>query len=63
MLTETSIQAQFLIPMAITLSFGLVAGTAGTLVLMPALLQIFEDLNISIGLMQASKNESDIVQH
>jgi multidrug efflux pump subunit AcrB len=45
MLTETSIQAQFLIPMAITLSFGLMAGTVGTLLLLPALLQIFEDLN------------------
>jgi len=44
MLTETSIQAQFLIPMAITLSFGLMAGTVGTLLLLPALLQIFEDL-------------------
>ncbi len=45
MLTETSIQAQFLIPMAITLSFGLMAGTVGTLILLPALLQIFEDMS------------------
>jgi len=44
MLLETSIQAQFLIPMAITLAFGLAAGTLGTLVFLPALLLIAEDL-------------------
>lgn len=44
MLLETSIQAQFLIPMAITLAFGLAAGTLGTLILLPALLLIAEDL-------------------
>lgn len=44
MLVETSIQAQFLIPMAITLAFGLVFGTMGTLVLMPSLLKVYDDL-------------------
>jgi multidrug efflux pump subunit AcrB len=44
-LVETSIQAQFLIPMAITLAFGLIFGTMGTLVLMPALLKIYKDIS------------------
>jgi len=44
MLMETSIQAQFLIPMAITLAFGLAAGTLGTLVVLPAALLIAEDV-------------------
>ena len=44
MLLETSIQAQFLIPMAITLAFGLAAGTLGTLVFLPAALLVAEDI-------------------
>jgi len=43
MLLETSIQAQFLIPMAITISFGLITGTIGTLVFLPALIQVVDD--------------------
>jgi len=45
MLLETSIQAQFLIPMAITLAFGLATGTIGALVVLPRLLQVVEDVN------------------
>jgi multidrug efflux pump subunit AcrB len=44
MLLETSIQAQFLIPMAITLAFGLITGTIGTLVVFPAILMAVEDV-------------------
>jgi HAE1 family hydrophobic/amphiphilic exporter-1 len=43
MLLETSIQAQFLIPMAITIAFGLATGTIGTLVFFPALIQVVDD--------------------
>jgi multidrug efflux pump subunit AcrB len=43
MLIETSIQAQFLIPMAITIAFGLMTGTLGTLVVLPSLMQVVED--------------------
>jgi len=43
MLLETSIQAQFLIPMAITIAFGLTTGTIGTLVFLPALIQVIDD--------------------
>ena len=44
MLLETSIQAQFLIPMAITIAFGLMGGTIGTLVFLPALIQVVDDI-------------------
>ncbi len=45
LLFETSRQAQFLIPMAITMVFGLAAATILVLVLVPALLGIGTDLN------------------
>ena len=42
LLTESSEQAQFLIPAAISISFGLVFGTVITLVMMPGFLWLFE---------------------
>ncbi len=44
MILETSIQARFLIPMAVSLSFGVLFATAITLVLIPSLYLILEDL-------------------
>lgn len=44
LMLETSFQAQFLIPMAITISFGLIAGTLQTLFVLPALLCAGEDV-------------------
>jgi HAE1 family hydrophobic/amphiphilic exporter-1 len=41
---ETSFQAKFLIPMAVTLTFGLIFATALTLVLVPTLNMIYFDL-------------------
>jgi len=41
---ETSLQAQFLLPMAITIVFGLATATVLVLVLVPALLTIFDDI-------------------
>ncbi len=43
LLTETSFQAQFLIPMAVSISFGLVAATGLTLLFVPALYVIIRD--------------------
>lgn len=43
MLLEDSIQAQFLIPMAVSLSFGIIFATIITLVLIPCLYVILED--------------------
>lgn len=44
LLFETSLQAQFLIPMAITIVFGLAVATLIVLVLIPALLAVDEDI-------------------
>ena len=43
-LTETSLQARFLIPMAISLAFGLIFGTLILLFLVPTLIAILEDM-------------------
>ncbi|MFP4157121.1 MAG: efflux RND transporter permease subunit [Opitutales bacterium] len=45
LLFETSLQAQFLIPMATSLSFGVLFATFMTLLLVPALYNILEDLH------------------
>ena len=44
MIFETSLQAQFLIPMAISLGFGILFATGITLLLIPALTLILEDV-------------------
>jgi hydrophobic/amphiphilic exporter-1 (mainly G- bacteria), HAE1 family len=44
LLLETSFQAQFLIPMAVSISFGLAAATGLTLLFVPALYVIIQDL-------------------
>jgi multidrug efflux pump subunit AcrB len=45
MLLERSLQAQFLIPMAISLGFGVLFGTGVTLLLVPSLYMILDDLH------------------
>jgi hypothetical protein len=42
-------QAQFLVPMAVSLGFGIVFATAITLVLIPTLYRILEDLKARLG--------------
>jgi len=44
MIVETSRQARFLIPMAISLGFGILFATAITLLLIPSLMLILEDI-------------------
>lgn len=44
MILETSVQAQFLIPMAISLAFGVLFSTGITLLLIPSLYMILEDI-------------------
>ena len=44
MIFETSRQARFLIPMALSLGFGILFSTAVTLVLVPCLYLVVEDL-------------------
>ncbi len=45
LMLEQSFQAKFLIPMAITISFGLIAATMVTLVILPCLLLIHRDVS------------------
>src|SRR5690606_16809194 len=45
---ETSFQAQFLIPMAISISFGLALATMLTLVLLPSLYLVIEDARMIV---------------
>jgi multidrug efflux pump subunit AcrB len=49
MIFETSLQAKFLIPMAVSLGYGIVFATAITLILVPALYQILEDVKAAFG--------------
>jgi multidrug efflux pump subunit AcrB len=48
MMLEKSLQAQFLIPMAISLAFGVLFATVITLVLVPSLYMILEDIKRSL---------------
>ena len=43
LLTETSLQAQVLIPLVTSIAFGLMAATVLILILLPALYTIFDD--------------------
>ena len=46
LLTETSFQAKFLIPMAVSISFGLAAATVLTLVFVPALYVVLREWTV-----------------
>ncbi len=49
LLLEKSVQAQFLIPMALSLAVGIVVATAITLILIPTLYTILEDIMYLVG--------------
>jgi len=51
MIFETSMQAKFLIPMAVSLGYGIVFATAITLILIPTLYRILEDLKALFGVV------------
>ncbi len=59
MLAETSAQARFLIPMAISLAFGILAATVVVLLLVPALYMIVEDFAPRKGDENENENESE----
>jgi multidrug efflux pump subunit AcrB len=50
MMLEKSTQAQFLIPMAISLGFGVLFATGITLLLVPAFYMVLEDIREGLGL-------------
>jgi HAE1 family hydrophobic/amphiphilic exporter-1 len=56
LLLERSFQAQFLIPMAVSISFGLVAATLLTLLYVPALYLILNDI---VGLLSVKKSRAE----
>ena len=55
LLLETSFQAQFLIPMAVSISFGLIAATILTLVFVPSLYVVINDM---VGIFISQDDES-----
>lgn len=55
LLLETSFQAQFLIPMAVSISFGLMAATVLTLVFVPSLYVVINDM---VGIFIAGDDET-----
>ncbi len=59
MLTETSMQARFLIPMAISLAFGVLFATGITLGLVPALYLILEDAIRGVRWLLGRREEDD----
>ena len=59
MLTETDMQARFLIPMAISLGFGILFATCITLVLVPSIYLILEDLKWLTGFGTESEEEGE----
>ena len=60
MIFETSVQARFLIPMAISLGFGILFATAIILVLLPALYLMLEDM---VSLLQRFLHLADLRGH
>ncbi|MDA3785792.1 MAG: efflux RND transporter permease subunit [Deltaproteobacteria bacterium] len=56
-LLETSTQAQFLVPMAISLAFGILFGTVIALLIVPALFLVFEDIRKFFSLNEAAAEE------
>ncbi len=59
LLLEKSMQAQFLIPMAVSLAFGVLFATLITLLLVPALYSIIEDLRDSLGRLVGADRKAD----
>ena len=63
LLLERSLQAQFLIPMAISLAFGVLFATLITLILVPVLYTILEDVKIAIAnLLNREQPGGDIIE-
>jgi multidrug efflux pump subunit AcrB len=55
MITEKSLQARFLIPMAISLAFGVMFATCITLILVPSLYMILEDIKARTFMADSAK--------
>jgi multidrug efflux pump subunit AcrB len=62
MILETSVQAQFLIPMAISLAFGVLFATNITLLLIPSLYGILEDIRGMLGFRALHANHRNEIE-
>jgi len=62
MIFETSRQARFMIPMAISLGFGILFATTITLVIVPCLYSIAEDIRKAAGKVHGAAMEVDILK-
>ena len=60
---ETSTQAQFLIPMAVSLGFGILFATLVTLLLIPVNYMVLEDIKRLFGLNDKYKRASKVTRH
>jgi multidrug efflux pump subunit AcrB len=58
MIFETSLQARFLIPMAVSLGYGIVFATAITLILVPILYRLLEDAKAWLGVSDPARRVS-----
>lgn len=62
MILETSVQARFLIPMAISLGFGILWTTFVILLTVPALYVILEDTKAAFSWLYSSKSEDTVIE-
>ena len=62
MIFETSLQARIMIPMAISLGYGLVFATLIILVLIPCLYLIIEDIRRLFGLEESRPSKDQIIE-
>jgi multidrug efflux pump subunit AcrB len=58
-ITETSIQAKFLIPMAVSLAFGGLLNLFNTLILVPCVYALFDDVRRTVYTAEAVKKQDE----
>ena len=58
-ITETSIQAKFLVPMAVSLAFGGLVNLFNTLLLAPCVYALFDDLRRTIHTPEALRRQDE----
>ncbi|GJM60712.1 acriflavin resistance protein [Persicobacter diffluens] len=59
MVFETSLQAQFLIPVALSLAYGMILATTTTLLLLPAMLLVVNQLKVKIASLREGRTVSN----
>ncbi|MCK5172230.1 MAG: efflux RND transporter permease subunit, partial [Planctomycetes bacterium] len=62
MMLEKSLQAKFLIPMAVSLAFGVLFATLITLLLVPSLYMILEDIKSAFGFVFGRRQTDSVTR-